>query len=105
MSGDIRKILKNHEKRISALEEKFRVKPRKIIPKKKKILTDYILELRDKGFFNQPRIAKEVHEKITDIYYSEFSRVKVELFRLAKRRQLRAASKTVSGKKYKAYVW
>ena len=71
-----------------------------------KTLGDHILLLRDGGFFSQPKIEKEVYEKVHETYYCERKRIGVELFRLySKKHQLRKASKVVDGKKLVAYVW
>lgn len=112
MNGDMRKEiekikgkLKNHERRISALESPPS-KPKSLqITKGKKSLSDYCIELRDKGFFSQPITAEETHKKLQGVYLCELNRVAMALLRLANKKQLRKTSKIVSEKKYKAYVW
>lgn len=102
---DIDKILQNHEKRIFALEASVG-KPKKQKTKmEKQSLSDHIIELRDDGFFSQPKIAKEVHTKLTGKYNCELNRVEVALKKIADRKELRRTSKIISDKKYKAYVW
>lgn len=68
-------------------------------------LPDRIVELRDKGFFAQPRTAREVQAKLNPTYACEVDRVCMALLRLVKRKKLRKASKMVGGKKQVAYVW
>jgi hypothetical protein len=64
-----------------------------------------ILRLRDDGFFKEPRTAAEVHAKLKPTYDCELNRVMMALLRLAKRKQLRKASKKVGESKQVAYVW
>jgi len=103
--NEINEILKNHERRMVALETLIGNSKKLKIKKNKQSLSDYIIELRDNNFFSQPRIAEETHAKLRDKYHCEVNRVTTALLRIAERQQLRKASKTVSGKKYKAYVW
>jgi len=98
-------ILQDHERRISTIETLI---GKSKIPKtkaEKQSLSDHLITLRDGRFFSQPKTAEETHAKLTGKYHSESNRVAMALLRLAERQQLRKASKTVSGKKYKAYVW
>ncbi len=102
---EISRILDDHEKRISHLESSLS-KPKTSKPvRDKRKLSDHIIELRDKGFFSQPKTAEEVHKKLQESYHCELNRVAVALFRLSKRQQLRRASKVVDKKSYQAYVW
>ena len=71
----------------------------------KQSLSDHILELRNSGFFSQPRTAEETNNKLKDKYHCESDRVAMALLRLAQRKELRKATKIMGGKKYKAYVW
>ncbi len=103
--NEINKILKDHETRISALEALIGKSKKPKIRVGKQSLSDHIIELRDSGFFSQPKTAEETHTKLTGKYHCELNRVEVALIRLAERKQLRKASKIVSGKKYNAYVW
>ena len=64
-----------------------------------------ILELRDKGFFGQPKTSKEVQKKLESTYPCELNRVTMALRRLNERKKLRKASKVVDEKKQDAYVW
>lgn len=100
-----KKILENHEKRISALESLFSKKQKIFKSENKKTLSDYILELRDNEFFSQMKTAEEVNLEVQKIYSCEPSRVAVALFRLADSKQLRIATKELNDKKFKAYVW
>ena len=68
-------------------------------------LPDHILDLRNQGFFKEPRIPTEVHEHLQATYCCEFERVKVALLRLQRRRELRKASRGVAGQERVAYVW
>ena len=68
-------------------------------------LPDCIVEVRDAGFFKEPRIAREVHEKLYATYPCEIDRVAMALLRLNERKKLRKASKLVDKKKQVAYVW
>jgi hypothetical protein len=71
----------------------------------KNALPERILELRDKGFFPQPKTAREVQAKLNPVYSCEVDRVMMALLRLNERKQLRKASKVVDGKRQVAYVW
>lgn len=98
-------VTKNHEKRISALESLF-IKPKKSkIDLAKRSLSDHLIELRDSGFFAQPKTAEDSHKKLMGTYPCELNRVAVALVRISERKQLRKASKNIDKKKYKAYVW
>jgi len=101
----IRALIKDHEKRIRRLESLLPQRKSVAISKDKRKLTDHIIELRTKGFFAQPKTAGEAHNKLKGMYHCELNRVVMALLRLAKRKQLRRASKTIEKKKYKAYVW
>ena len=70
-----------------------------------KTLPEWILRLRDEGFFKQPKTAKEAHAKIQLLYPCDLNRVEVALLRLQKRKKLRKASKGIGEKKQLAYVW
>ena len=102
---ETKRILDDHERRISHLESLLS-KPRVGTPAKdKRKLTDHILELRNKGFLSQPKTAEEVHKKLQETYHCELNRVAVALLRLSNRKQLRRASKVIDKKTYQAYVW
>jgi hypothetical protein len=75
------------------------------IPDNNNSLADHIIALRDHRSFKQPLTPEEVYKKINKIYPCDFSRVKVCLLRLQRRRQLRKTSKLIGKKKYVAYVW
>jgi hypothetical protein len=68
-------------------------------------LPTWILKLKSDGYFGQPRIPREVHEKLQSHYRCDLKRVGVALLRLQKGKELRKASKVVNGKKQVAYVW
>lgn len=75
MVEEIRKVLEDHERRISALEEHTKKKPQTNLPLKKST-EDLLVELKGEGFFNEDRpisqIREALHEKgrivkITDL--------------------------------------
>jgi hypothetical protein len=68
-------------------------------------LPTWILKLRSDGYFGQPRIPREVHEKLQSHYRCDVKRVGVALLRLQKGKELRKTSKLANGKKQVAYVW
>lgn len=104
---DVNKKLQDHERRILALEEILKNIKKAKKSNDKQSLTVHIIELRDAGFFSQPKTAEEVHAKLSQKYYCELNRVAVGLLRLVenKSKQLRVTSKKVGKKKYKAFVW
>src|SRR6266404_2680437 len=63
-----------------------------------------ILELRDKGFFAQPKTSRDVRAKLSTSYPCELNRVEVALPRLGERKKLRKASKLTDGRRQAAYV-
>lgn len=101
----INKLLQDHEIRISALEGPRGKANKPELNDKKSSLSDHITELRDSGFFSQPKTAEETHVKLTKKYPCELNRVAVALVRIGRRKQLRKASKILDKKKYQAYVW
>ncbi len=102
---DVNKKLQDHEKRIAALEKILDNVKKPKTRNNKQTLPDHIIELRDSGFFSQPKTAEETHAKLRTRYPCKLNRVAVALVRLAGRRQLRKASKVVDKKEYQAYVW
>jgi len=104
MSKDVGDILKDHERRIAALESKLSG-PKQIAKKDILSLPDHILNLRNNGFFSQPKTIEETHAKLQGVYHCEMNRVLTALRRLAENGKLRKSSKLVDGAKYKAYVW
>lgn len=68
-------------------------------------LPNRILELRKADFFKQPETSQEVHAKLQPTYPCDLDRVNMALLRLFKKKLLRITSKTIKGKKLKAYVW
>ncbi|MFA5771709.1 MAG: hypothetical protein WC974_03155 [Thermoplasmata archaeon] len=98
-------ILQDHERRISAIEALIGKSKKPKTKAGKQSLSNYIIELRNSGFFSQPKNAEETHAKLTGKYHCELNRVAMALLRLAGRKQLRKASKLSDKKKYKAYVW
>ena len=67
-------------------------------------LPDHILDLRVSGFFDSPKTASEVHQKLQAKYACELDRVSMALLRLQRRRQLRKVSKEVDGHTVIAYA-
>lgn len=104
-NSDLSKKLQDHERRISALEKILGNVKKPKIRDNKQSLSDHIIELRDGGFFSQPKTAEETHVKLGTKYPCKLNRVAVALVRLAGRRQLRKASKIINKKEYQAYVW
>ena len=74
-------------------------------PASTKNLSFHILRIRDAGFFNEARTAKEVHSKIKVPYPCDLNRVAVALVRLRQRKKLRKTSKIVDKRKLVSYVW
>jgi hypothetical protein len=102
---EIARLLNDHEKRISELESRLSKPTSKTATKDKQKLSDHVLRLRDSGFFSKQKTAEETHAKLQETYSCELNRVAVGLLRLAKRKKLRRASKTVNEKTYQAYVY
>ena len=104
----VTRILADHDRRLVKLESLLR-KPnsskKTSLRGKRATLPQHILRLRDSGFFVQPRTANEVHKKLLPTYHCERDRVAMALSRLASRRELRKATKTVNQRLYQAYVW
>ena len=101
----LKRTLDSIEKRLSRLEStliKADATPKK---REKRKLSDHILDLRNSGFFSQPRTAAESHKKLQETYHCEQNRVDVALLRLSKRKMMRRATKVVGKKRYQAYVW
>jgi len=66
--NELKKILQNHEKRISALEKSLSSKPRKNKQKSKKIsINDLLMEIKEEGFFDKPKQVKEIVEKFKEL--------------------------------------
>lgn len=100
--NDILRRLEKLEKVVLAVGEKS--------PKKKGTgnndnLRGKVLNLRDTNFFKQPKVASEVHAKLQSTYPCDLNRVEVVLLRMSKKKLLRVTSKSIDGKKKKAYVW
>jgi hypothetical protein len=98
-------IMEDHEKRISALEKKLKSPKPHDITKIKSSLPSYVIKIRDEGFFSKPKTVKETHQKLQESYTCEEDRVVMALLRLARKRELRKATKSVNNKIQKAYVW
>lgn len=63
MSEEIKKILDNHEKRISELEKKLVGSIKKPVAERKTI-SDHLDYLKSEGFFDQPKKASEIVEEL-----------------------------------------
>lgn len=72
---------------------------------KSKNLPDYILELRNAGFFKEPRSGNEVHAALQDKYHCQSDRVQMALLRMQRRKHLRKTNKAIDGKEQVAYAW
>jgi hypothetical protein len=68
-------------------------------------LPGHILNLRESGFFREPRTSAEVHAELQKNYSCLFNRVQMALLRLQRRRELRKATKKIDGQDQVAYVW
>lgn len=85
---EIQKILENHEQRISKLEDVLKKEPRKAVRKKKSI-TDLFIELKEEGFFKQPRYLKDIVDKLASRgYYYQQSSLSAPLQRAVRNRIL-----------------
>jgi hypothetical protein len=74
-------------------------------PNRRKSLPDHILDLRESGFFTQPKTYNEVHTKLQSTYSCDLERVRVACLRLQKRKELRKTSKLLGANSQVAYVW
>lgn len=106
----INKQIKDLINRIEKLERVVFAQPIRQLPNTKIKtagggLPDRILELRKAGFFKQQKTSQEVHTKLQSTYPCDLNRVEVTLLRLLKRKFLRITSKSINGKKLRAYVW
>lgn len=103
---EIKKILENHEKRISELEKNFKEKT----VAQREVKAEYtgpakrILELRDRdNFFENPKTVKEVQLELkTHGFYYMTEHVAMALLRLVRKRELR---RILEEKKKFAYVY
>jgi len=77
----------------------------KAAPPSSKSLPSHILELRNQGFFHEPRTGNEVHERLQKTYHCDLDRVLMALLRLVRRRELRESAKSIAGRSQVAYVW
>jgi hypothetical protein len=68
---EIRKILKDHEKRLENLESSKKKQKTKVevVKKKSKTRRDLIAELIAEGFFKQPKPIGEIADKLTELNY------------------------------------
>lgn len=75
MSEKIIKILENHERRISAIEEALKRKPRRTLLERKST-EDLLIELKNEGFFKDDKTISQIRDalhakgrivKITDL--------------------------------------
>lgn len=66
MSEEIKKILDNHEKRISELEKKLvgSIKKPKESVAERKTISGHLEYLKSEGFFDQPKKSQEIVEKL-----------------------------------------
>lgn len=65
----------------------------------------YLLDLRDRGFFKQAKVASEVHAELQASFPCELNRVAVALLRMHKKQELRKLSKIVDKSRKTAYAW
>jgi hypothetical protein len=99
------KRLRSVENRLSRLESRLRNPKARSKETPRATLPKHIMNLREAGFFSQPRSADEVHKKLSATYHCLPNRVEVALFRLASARKLRKATKRINSHSYQAFVW
>jgi hypothetical protein len=94
----------DHERRIKRLEALLEKRPpvRPSSSSGRKSLPSHILALRDAGYFKEPRVTAEVHQKLAPTYRCERKRVDMALFRLGKAGELRKITKVVGERKLRA---
>lgn len=63
MSEEIRKILKNHEKRVSALEKILKKRPRRIL-RERKSTENLLIELKSEEFFREGRTISQIRDAL-----------------------------------------
>ena len=66
---EIRKILKNYERRIARLEGILKEKSVKKTVSRKKSILDLLIELKREGFFRQPRYLRDIVDKLASRGY------------------------------------
>lgn len=64
----IKKKLEEHEKRIEDLEKSFKSGRKKLVTKRK-FIRDHLTYLKSEGFFDEPRIVKQIVEKLAEEGY------------------------------------
>ena len=72
---------------------------------KSKTLPDVILDLKDSGFFKNPKTTKMVYKRLLSVYHTDLKKVDTALHRLRGRKELRIIKVVEGGRKVKAYVW
>lgn len=102
LSKDIQKILENHERRISALEEIIGKSKR--VARVKKSVTDLIIELKNSGFFKEERVLSQIR----DALHTKGAIVKIEalpsyLLPLVRSGELKRERKLIKQKKVWVY--
>jgi hypothetical protein len=66
-------------------------------------LPDRLIQLREVGFFQQPRTAAEAHSKLLENYHCVL--VQRALLRFLRRIQIRKTTRTINDQEQIAYVW
>jgi len=100
---EIRKTLKEHDKRLGSLESLAKGKDKRAIVKKKSIL-DHLISLKSEGFLDQPKTTKEIIEKLAQEGYHYPSESLTEpLQRAVRQGILGRIKKKVEGKTIWAY--
>jgi hypothetical protein len=69
---ELRKMLKDHEKRISKLESLVKPTDDSVttpVKKSKVSITDLLIELKSEGFFKEPRFVSQIVEKLAEMTY------------------------------------
>jgi hypothetical protein len=93
---ELKKIVQDHERRISKLESSKNVSESRRVgkTKRRKSRFDLIVELKEEGFFNKPKSIGEIAKKCTELgYYTTSTDLTGPLQRLVRSKILRRIEK------------
>ena len=96
-SKKIEKVLKDHENRLKKLEEKLSrgSTPKTKSTKKPSSVFDFLMELKDDGFFDKPKLLKDiVHELARRGYHYRTTSLTNPLQRALRQKKLGRVGKT-----------
>lgn len=108
MDPEIKKILENHEKRISVLEGEKSVKIKSKVKTgyKKGSTTEKIVSLLKEGFFNEPRsISNIISELKTKDYHLKASDLTLPLRRIVRKKLLKRTKMNADGSHSKNWLY